>query len=108
MDNAIFKALWSWARRRHRTKTSQWIKDQYFRRHDSSSWVLMGTLKKADGTIKEFWLVHASSVPIRRHIKVREYANPYDPAWKDYFRHRIKVRGNLKGLSSADDQLQDD
>lgn len=108
VDHAIFEALWSWAKRRHRSKTSQWVKDRYFGRHGSRSWVFTGTVKKADGTTKEFWLVHASAVPIRRHIKVREYANPYDPAWKDYFRNRSKVRGNPKRLPSADDQLQDD
>jgi hypothetical protein len=31
-----------------------------------------------------------SSVPIRRHIKIRSDANPYDPYWKGYFEKRSK------------------
>ena len=34
----------------------------------------------------------AASVPYRRHIRVRGEANPYDPAWDDYYlRRRSRV-----------------
>ncbi len=37
-------------------------------------------------------LFSAASVPIRRHTKIRAGANPYDPAWEDYFLARRGVR----------------
>ena len=42
VDHAIFVALWSWAKRRHQRKNRHWMKDQYFRRHDSREWVFTG------------------------------------------------------------------
>ena len=43
--------------------------------------------------------IRASSVPIRRHIKIRKDANPYDPAWEIYLEQRQykKTLGELKG-----------
>ena len=38
------------------------------------------------------WLQHARRTPIRRYIKVRGEANPYDPLWKAYFALRRSFR----------------
>ena len=37
-------------------------------------------------------LFYASDVRIKRHVKVRGQANPYDPAWELYFERRLDVR----------------
>jgi RNA-directed DNA polymerase len=39
---------------------------------------------------KPLWtrLVYAGETKIRRHIKIRKIANPFDPQWKSYFRER--------------------
>jgi RNA-directed DNA polymerase len=37
-------------------------------------------------------LFYASDVPIRRHIKVKGKANPYDPQWEAYFERRMDAR----------------
>jgi RNA-directed DNA polymerase len=44
-------------------------------------------------------LFRASSVPIRRHTKIKGDANPYDPQWEPYFEARLGVRmvHNLQG-----------
>ncbi len=34
------------------------------------------------------WLFHATSLPIRRHVKIKREANPYHPAWEMYFESR--------------------
>jgi RNA-directed DNA polymerase len=31
-------------------------------------------------------------MPIRRHVKVRAIANPYDPTWEPYFEKRLGVK----------------
>ena len=36
---------------------------------------------------KPIWLrlVYAGETKIRRHVKIRQNANPFDPQWKSYF-----------------------
>ena len=36
--------------------------------------------------------IHATDVAIKRHIKLKGEANPYDPSWEMYFEHRIDVK----------------
>jgi len=48
----------------------------------------------------------ASQIPIKRHCKIRQDANPYDPEWDDYFEQRQydnwlnsnQGAGKLRGL----------
>jgi len=35
-------------------------------------------------------LAQAADVAIRRHIKIRSDANPYDPKWSSYFEARAR------------------
>jgi len=44
-------------------------------------------------------LRYAAEVPIRRHIKIKAEANPFDPAWEGYFEDRqgFKMFNSLKG-----------
>jgi RNA-directed DNA polymerase len=73
IDNAIFKTLWQWAKRRHPTKGRRWIKEKYFRSDGSRNWVFYGEL---DG--KRVHLLYAANTPIKRHRKIKGAANPYD------------------------------
>src|SRR2546421_12231326 len=45
------------------------------------------------------YLTDAAHVPIKRHVKIRGEANPYDPQWESYFEKRLDVRmeATLKG-----------
>ncbi len=95
IDHFIFKTLWQWARRRHHNKGARWIKEKYFRSHKRRNWIFFG--KDNKDRDREVWLYTAARTPIRRHIKIRSQANPYDPAWETYFEKRlgIKMRSNL-------------
>jgi RNA-directed DNA polymerase len=84
VDNAIFLALWRWAKRRHPHKGKRWIRRKYFKRVGSRAWVFFG-----DHNGKEWRLFYASRIPIKRHIKIKAEANPYDPAWEFYFEERL-------------------
>ena len=99
MDNAIFKALWQWSKRRHPNKNRFWIKDKYFTTRGGDRWVFYGQATDKEGKPKNLHLFKARSVPIKRHVKVRGEANPYSPEWETYFEHRIDVQmeANLKG-----------
>jgi RNA-directed DNA polymerase len=92
VDSAIFTSLWQWARRKHPTKSASWIKEKYWGHHKGWNWTFFGVWQTADGKPSVTWLQHARRTPIRRHIKVRSEANPYDPAWKEYFAKRRAFR----------------
>ena len=57
-----------------------------------NTWVFSGEVESSDGTPRSVHLYQISKTPIRRHIKVREAANPYDPAWELYFEQRLGVK----------------
>ena len=91
-DHAIFSALWRWALRRHRDKPKRWIAEKYFHSNGLDNWVFFGTARGRDGADKQVTLFKASRLPITRHTKVKDDANPYDPAWKSYFENRLNRR----------------
>ncbi len=94
VDHEIWKSLWQWARRRHPKKSRQWVKDSYFHSIGGRSWTFAvdAGLRSAAG--KPIWqrLVYASETNIRRHVKVRSAANPFDPQWASYFMERAFSR----------------
>ncbi|MCP5074857.1 MAG: group II intron reverse transcriptase/maturase [Rhodobacteraceae bacterium] len=85
VDSQIFRALWRWAKRRHPNQPRRWIKQRYFTRQGGNQWVFAGRTK--DNPVRT--LFRAAALPIRRHIKVRMEANPYDPADERYFEKRL-------------------
>jgi RNA-directed DNA polymerase len=88
VDSVIFNGLWRWARRRHRNKDPRWLKQKYFELRRERDWSFFGETCGGDGQTSKVWLHCASSTPIKRHIKVRGEANPYDPAYETYFEAR--------------------
>jgi RNA-directed DNA polymerase len=52
-----------------------------------------------DGKKQIIRLIKAQEIQIRRHIKIRKEANPYDPQWETYFEARIgqQMEKDLKG-----------
>jgi len=99
VDSAIFEKLWLWAKRRHRNKGRRWIKAKYFKSVGNRKWVFAGMSKRPDGQKQTVHLHPAAYTPIKRHIKVKGDANPYDPEWETYFENRlgVKMETNLKG-----------
>jgi RNA-directed DNA polymerase len=96
---AVFRMLWQWALRRHRRRARKWIKAKYFGQLGNRNWVFQGQDTDASGRTRLMRLFYISCVPIKRHIKVRGEANPYDPAWETYFERRLdaRMKDDLKG-----------
>jgi len=88
VDRSIFYNLWQWARGRHQKKTSHWLKKKYFEKRGTREWCFFGETCDDQGQLHKAWLYHARSTPIRRHVKVKGEANPYDPAFETYFEER--------------------
>jgi len=101
VDREIWRSLWQWAKRRHPKKSRSWIKDKYFRSVGSRSWVFAAEAGEIlpTGKPKLMKLIYAGETPIRRHVKVRAEANPFDPSWESYFEERIgfRMKDNLRG-----------
>lgn len=96
VDKAIFNTLWRWARRRHSNKSSEWIIRKYFRPTPKHKWRFFGQGSGKDGRTVTIYLAHAAQIPIRRHIKVKKQANPYDSQWEAYFEKRLDAKMNDK------------
>jgi len=88
VDLMIFSSLWRWARRRHPNKSTRWIKPKYFDRRGNRDWSFFGETCEDEGRPNKVWLYHAMSTPIKRHVKVKGEANPYDPTYEAYFEER--------------------
>jgi RNA-directed DNA polymerase len=85
VDNHIFSSLWRWALRRHPNKTTRWCKQKYFALRRGRDWSFFGETCDDEGQPSLVWLRHARSTLVRRHVKVKGDANPYDPAYEIYF-----------------------
>jgi RNA-directed DNA polymerase len=92
VDDAIFRKLWRWARRRHRQQSAAWVKAHYFTRPGDHRWRFRGTVTDEEGSLHTVFLVRARTTRIRRHVKIRSSANPYDPAWELYFEERLAAQ----------------
>jgi RNA-directed DNA polymerase len=92
VDTAIFHAMVRWMRRRHPKKGLSWLRRHYFRSSETRNWIISAPIGRADGSVSYFDLFRASSVPIRRHVKVRGAATAFEPAFQDYFRQLKKSR----------------
>jgi RNA-directed DNA polymerase len=92
VDTAIFNVLWAWAKRRHPNKPRRWVVDKYFQPRHGRTWTFVGTRVDRKGKPYELTLVRAGDTPIKRHVKVKGAANPYDPQWEVYFEKRLGVK----------------
>ena len=88
VDHTLWCLIWKWLRHRHPQKSSGWIKKTYYRRWGDRDLVPTG--------MKGERLYQASSTPIKRHVKVRGAAHPFDPKWTDYFRTRKEFRSSRR------------
>ncbi|AKL13987.1 group II intron reverse transcriptase/maturase [Citrobacter freundii] len=84
IDFRVWKLLWRWSCRRHGNRNKYWVKRKYFHSVSSENWVFQSI--DADNGLQR--LVSCKDIPIKRHIKIRSEANPYDPVDELYFEQR--------------------
>jgi RNA-directed DNA polymerase len=99
VDQEIFRKIQRWYRHRHRRKSWSWITKKYFRHEGHRHWIFHGTLPSKDGKGIPISLIEAGRVSIRRYVKIRSEANPYDPRWERYLEERLywQLEGTLAG-----------
>lgn len=88
IDHQVYIALWCWACRRHAGKSASWIKRKYFRSQGLRNWIFFAKSEKSSNKNMYVDLFAASSVAIKRHVKIKAEATPYDPRFIDYFKKR--------------------
>lgn len=98
VDNVIFEATLQWINKRHPRKSNRWKAKRYFRSEGLRRWIFSAVVKDKEGNSTFLDLFKACQIPIRRHIKIRAGATPYDPQFKEYFiqRERLKSRSLTK------------
>lgn len=101
VDHHIFKALWSWSKRRHPSKSKKWIKAKYFRHDKLRDWMFFAKIKNKTGNQAHLDIAMASKVKIRRHIKIKADATPFDSNYHEYFDKRIAQRANERKSKSS-------
>jgi len=99
VDHRIFCMLWRWCQKRHRNKPRKWLKKNYFQQVGQDQWIFTGTLRTRKDTAYTVQRMRAGKVKIRRHVKIRSDANPYDPEWELYLEERLvwQLEGTLSG-----------
>lgn len=99
IDNEIWQALWRWANRRHPMKSKGWVKSRYFRRIAGRDWMFSCKTVREDGSDALLVLRNAVAIEIKRHVKIRGAATPFDPLFEEYFEARssVKMENNLAG-----------
>jgi RNA-directed DNA polymerase len=90
VDFEIWRRLWFWGRRRHPGKRRRWVKDRYWHHLGHRTWTFAADTGERTSEGKPIWLrlVYASDTGIRRHVKIKAEANPFDPRWRNYFEER--------------------
>lgn len=95
VDSCILRTLIKWINRRHPKKNAQWKYKKYFRTQGMKQWIFSVTAKNKKGQSTFLDLFKASQLPIRRHIKIKAEANPYDPEYADYFLERESLKKKM-------------
>src|SRR5215510_8051560 len=99
VDHRIFCELERWMQRRHPDKNLSWCYEKYLTQVDKRNYVLQGTTLDRRDKPRTIRLVKAKDVPIKRHVKIKAAANPYDSQWETYFEERIglQMKENFRG-----------
>jgi RNA-directed DNA polymerase len=98
VDLVLWHRLWRWAQRRHQMKNADWVLNRYWHPVGGRRWRFAADTGKYTAAGHRDWLtlVCANKTLIRRHLKIRGEANPYDPAWRDYFADRRGLTGQSR------------
>ncbi len=100
VDSEIFKALLRWAYRRHSSKGRKWIVKKYFTTVGGDHWRFYCMTKDKEGNAKPLYLKKAANTKIRRHVKIKSEATPFNPLYKAYFKQREDERVRRKTVSN--------
>ena len=97
LDNWLYQLLKRWATRRHPHKNQRWIARRYWLIDRGEGWVFAHTYAN---TVQRRLVKHYHT-PIRRHVKVKGTASPFDGDWlywSQRLRHHPKANSRMVTL----------
>jgi RNA-directed DNA polymerase len=99
VDDQIHLTLMRMLCRRHHRKGKKWIVKKYFTTEGGNRWRFYCITKDKKGERKTtLYLRRACDTKIRRHVKIRNEATPFNPLYKDYFKQREEERKLRKSI----------
>jgi RNA-directed DNA polymerase len=99
VDTYVYEQLWRFLQRRHPNKRKGWLIRKYWTDPRRPHVLTVRSKYKTKTFILS--VLRVTSIGIKRHIKIRAEANPYDPAYTEYFRQRRRPGARLmSGLSA--------
>jgi RNA-directed DNA polymerase len=101
LDHTIFLQLWRWAIRRHQNKSLEWVRNKYWHRSGTRQWMYSTTRKDRRGREYTLSLITLADTPLLRYTKVRAEANPFDPAYDEYFAQRRAMTRQTRPLKRS-------
>jgi RNA-directed DNA polymerase len=96
VDHCIFSMLVKWINRRYPNKSVDWRRKKYFRPQGARGEIFSTTVKDEEGQRSFLDLFKVAQIPIRRHVKIKGEATPYDSQFKDYFLNREDAKRKTK------------
>jgi RNA-directed DNA polymerase len=108
IDATIFETIWKQLKRKHPQKSISWIRNKYYTKIGARNWCFFykGTTKKGEN--KLYTLIKASYTKIKRHVKIRGKATPYDEDFEDYFALREdKMRRERMNSRTVNNSLKE-
>ena len=98
VDHHIFRYVIRWINRKHPNKSWTWKHKRYFCSMGLRNWVFHDVLptKNQRGKIQKLYLARAASVVIKRHIKIRGAAHPFNPECFPYLAKRKALLGSTR------------
>lgn len=93
IDTVVFEQLWRMIRKRHRKKAAKWLIRNYWSRFKGRKWIFTVKYKdKKSKNLRIYRVIRLSMLGIKRYIKIKAEANPYDPKYAGY----LALRRNRK------------
>jgi len=107
VDTYVFERLRSMLRKRHPKKSKKWLYKKYWTAAGGKKTFAV-TAKIKKGVKKVYQVVRICSIGIKRHIKIKAVANPYDPEYASYFWRRRNRKDSklLPALSAREFRAQ--
>jgi RNA-directed DNA polymerase len=87
IDHVVFESIWTMLKKKHRNKSITWIRTKYFTKIGTRNWCFFTKVITKTGK-KCYTLLKAADTKIRRHIKIRGEATPFDADYDGYYAQR--------------------
>jgi RNA-directed DNA polymerase len=91
IDHYVFQTIWRELGRLHPKKSAAWKRAKYFPPRGRNRWIFSGEQREKHRNRRHF-LFQMGSLKIKRHVKLKSKATPFDPAYTNYLKRREAIK----------------